>query len=284
MTYLANEAAHESPVEMYEFTRDSVVYRYASGDETVTDADGESYAPAVLARRAIEASAEDTSQSVEIDVPSGNPVAAWFQTLVQPFPVWVRIRRRHRGHTGSANEALVFYGRVETALVDESGKATLHAVPITKAVRRVLPTITVQPECAWQLYDSATCGVLETDHKYDAVITANAAGVLTVSGSSFTSPVPDVGEFAAGFIEWYPNGDTSATLRRQWVTAHPALRTLHLFTHEATIPLNVSARVWVYSGCDRTIGTCKARFDNVVNYGGAPDMPASDPFQTRFTE
>jgi hypothetical protein len=285
MTYLGNEASHLAPVELYELTRDDVVYRYTSADVALTDADANEYDPAVIARREVQASEEDTAHSIEVELPVGSPVAAWFQGLIHVHPVWLRIRRRHRGQSGAANETLLFYGRVEGCVVQSDGRATLTAVPIRKAVRRVLPTITVQRRCNWMLYDTNTCGVSEASHKWAVTISANASGTLTVDASLWTSgTVPDVGEFVGGFVEWYPDGDTSADLRRQWVTAHPALRTLSTFIPEPTIPLAIAARVWLYSGCDRSATTCHARFANIANFGGFPQMPDESPFDQRMSD
>jgi hypothetical protein len=285
MTYLGNEASHLAPVELYEFMRDDVVYRYTPNDVTLTDSDTNEYAPALIARREVQASEEDTAHSIEVELPVGSPVAAWFQGLVHVHPVWLRIRRRHRGQSGAANETLLFYGRVEGCVVQNDGRVTLTAVPIRKAVRRVLPTITVQRRCNWMLYDTDTCGVSEASHKWAVTITANAAGTLTVSASNWTSdPIPDVGQFVGGFVEWHPNGDTSADLRRQWVTTHAALRTLQTFIHEPTVPLNIAARVWLYSGCDRSLSTCRTRFNNVANFGGFPQMPDENPFDQRMSD
>jgi hypothetical protein len=284
VTYLGNEASHLAPVELYEFTRDDVVYRYTPNDVTLTDSDANEYAPALIARREVQASEEDTAHSIEVELPVGSPVAAWFQGLVHVHPVWLRIRRRHRGQSGAANETLLFYGRVESAQVQADGRATLTCAPIRKAVRRILPTITVQRQCNWVLYGDE-CGVSEAAHKWAVTITANASGELTVSASDWTAdPIPDVGEFVGGFVEWYPDGDLAADLRRQWVTTHAALRTLSTFVHEPSIPLDTAARVWLYSGCDRSRTVCKSRFANIANFGGFPDMPDESPFDQRMSD
>jgi hypothetical protein len=282
MTYLANESAHLAPVELYEFTRNGVVLRYTSGDVELTDADGATYQPAVIARREIQASEEDTSQSLEVEVPAGSQVATWFHGLVHTHAVWLRVRRRHRGQTGAGNQTLLFFGRVEGATVQADGRATLTAVPIRKAVRRVLPSITVQEGCNWLLY-GAECGVSEAAHKFATTISANDSAAVTVSDSVWGSgSVPEVGSLIGGFIEWHPNGDPGAELRRQWITQHPALRSLTLFVHEPTIPLDMASTVWVYHGCDRRVRTCLTRFNNVANFGGFPEMPNENPFDQRL--
>ena len=36
--------------------------------------------------------------------------------------------------------------------------------------------------------------------------------------------------------------------------------------------------VTMYVGCRKEVGYCQSRFDNVVNFGGHPGMPKSNPF------
>jgi len=34
------------------------------------------------------------------------------------------------------------------------------------------------------------------------------------------------------------------------------------------------------AGCDHSVSTCAARFDNLANYGGFPFIPTKNPFST----
>ena len=41
-------------------------------------------------------------------------------------------------------------------------------------------------------------------------------------------------------------------------------------------PLTVGDAYSVSAGCDRLFGTCKARYNNVVNFRGEPYIPGQD--------
>jgi uncharacterized phage protein (TIGR02218 family) len=41
------------------------------------------------------------------------------------------------------------------------------------------------------------------------------------------------------------------------------------------------ARVELFEGCDKTIGTCAQRFNNAVNFRGEPYLPGNDAL-TRY--
>jgi uncharacterized phage protein (TIGR02218 family) len=42
--------------------------------------------------------------------------------------------------------------------------------------------------------------------------------------------------------------------------------------------MDVGDSVEVFAGCDRTVETCKAKFSNVVNFGGHPLIPPINVF------
>jgi uncharacterized phage protein (TIGR02218 family) len=42
------------------------------------------------------------------------------------------------------------------------------------------------------------------------------------------------------------------------------------------VPVAEGARLRLSAGCDRRAATCKAKFDNFLNFRGFPDMPGED--------
>jgi hypothetical protein len=45
----------------------------------------------------------------------------------------------------------------------------------------------------------------------------------------------------------------------------------------------VGDAVKVFAGCDLTLAQCKAKFSNVLNFGGMPHMPQSNLFRVGLT-
>jgi uncharacterized phage protein (TIGR02218 family) len=36
----------------------------------------------------------------------------------------------------------------------------------------------------------------------------------------------------------------------------------------------------IYAGCDKRLATCRAKFDNVINFRGFPHMPGNDALRS----
>jgi len=49
-------------------------------------------------------------------------------------------------------------------------------------------------------------------------------------------------------------------------------------------PVNAPNTFFVTAGCEKTIGVCKAKFDNVANFRGCPYIPGQDIFQDYPTQ
>ena len=47
-----------------------------------------------------------------------------------------------------------------------------------------------------------------------------------------------------------------------------------------TTDVDVGTSVEVFAGCDHSLATCKAQYDNVANYGGFAFVPLRNPFES----
>lgn len=91
---------------------------------------------------------------------------------------------------------------------------------------------------------------------------------LSVSGlSSFGSTM-----FASGVLEWTSGANTGrkAEVLRHDVTDGSV--TLHL-QYETVRAIEVGDEFVVRAGCDKTRETCQAKFENIANFRGFPDIP-----------
>lgn len=91
---------------------------------------------------------------------------------------------------------------------------------------------------------------------------------LAVSGlDGFGSSI-----FAAGVLEWTSGANTGrkAEVLRHDVSA--GVVTLHM-QYEAVRAVEVGDEFVVRAGCDKTRETCQAKFDNIANFRGFPDIP-----------
>ena len=94
--------------------------------------------------------------------------------------------------------------------------------------------------------------------------------VLTVSGLAAF----DNNWFRFGKLLWTSGANTG---RIAEVKAHARATTVTLsLWQRAPSPVEAGDGFSVTAGCDKTLATCKARFNNVTNFRGFPHMPGND--------
>lgn len=83
------------------------------------------------------------------------------------------------------------------------------------------------------------------------------------------------GWFSMGHVEWLTGANAG---RRAEVAAHGfSGGTATVELAEAPVrPLETGDQFYIRAGCDKQIGTCRAKFANVANFRGFPHMPGDD--------
>jgi uncharacterized phage protein (TIGR02218 family) len=127
--------------------------------------------------------------------------------------------------------------------------------------------------CDAELGD-ARCAVLLAQPAF------SGAGAVTGAGPSDTVVVSGLDGFASG---WFARGVLT------WSTGARAGRTERMVDHRVdhgavTIVLQPSSgpaieagdTFSVVAGCDKSFGTCRAKFDNAFNFRGFPHLPGND--------
>ncbi len=123
------------------------------------------------------------------------------------------------------------------------------------------------PDCSADLGDGR-CGVdlttLEENGTVDAVTSASAFETTLAQAS---------GWYDGGELTWTNGANAGQTVAvRNWDAGTGAL-TLFL---PALYPIDVGDAFTIRPGCDKTFATCKAKFDNAINFRGFPHVPGSD--------
>lgn len=83
------------------------------------------------------------------------------------------------------------------------------------------------------------------------------------------------GWFAQGRLEWLfgANAGLSGYVRSD--ATEGTSRVIGL--HDVPVrPVGSGDRFRIFAGCDRAAGTCRAKFDNYLNFGGFPHIPSDD--------
>jgi uncharacterized phage protein (TIGR02218 family) len=246
-----------APVELYYFQSGSDYWCYTSGDVAVNYA-GRDFTPAIITRGDIDESDEDQAGSLEITVLRNNNVAALFIPDLPIHPVTLQVYRFHRGDS----ETVCFWSG-EIASCEFSGSTVkLTGLPVSRAFRRNVPTLTFQSQCNWAVY-SSQCGLDKGSYRVTAVITG-VSGALLYAAAFATHPD---GYFRSGWVE-------TAAGETHFITAHSGTGLTLLTPFRSLQPGDT---VYAYPGCDRTLVACAA-FGNGVHFCGFPFIPTKNPF------
>lgn len=244
---------------------DSTVYRWTEHDRSLT-VDGDTYSPSdgvtatdvelsidgavsnVTALGALSSSAM-TDSDIEAGIWDGASVTALWVDWGDPTKFWIdfvgTLGEIKRGEIGF--EAEVF------------GAGELAVTPRGRSFGRLCDAVLGDSRCGKDVTTSTFRGV-------GTVVEAKTRTLVTVSG---------VGSFATG---WFSLGEalwlTGANAGRShevrlFVTGTTAK--LQLWTAPRVTP-SVGDTIRLTAGCDKSFATCKARFDNAVNFRGFPHM------------
>lgn len=162
------------------------------------------------------------------------------------------------------------------------------------------PNFLIGPGCNHSLF-SVGCGLSRAAWVHTALVNGVPSSAfphtLAIDGlARTTGPTP------AYFADWFAHGwvevgtPGTAGWQRRWIltSTNPTAGALTLTLHKAFDPLpSDNAAVTLYPGCDLTAESCRAyhastnprgKFDNFANYGGHPQVPASNPSLVKLSQ
>lgn len=264
MTYDTIERSVEggAPVELYEFTRGTVVSRFTSADADHT-LGANSYTAAPLKRSQIESSVERARNAITVTCARNFPIADLFRVSPPTDIITLTIRRVHRGDTDAA---VVWVGRVLNCSWD-GAQATLSCEPVLSSMRRIGLRRKYQRQCPHVLYQQGPglCNVTRAAHSTTTTVTGISGTQLTVNALA-SKP------YGGGFVEWT---QPSGSVERRFITSFTGLQ---LKLSQAFQGIAIGNTVTVSPGCDHTQATCNSVYSNGANYGGFPFIPNKNPF------
>ena len=136
--------------------------------------------------------------------------------------------------------------------------ANLRVPSLTDDAMKIrLPVISAQKHCNHVLYD-ALCTVNRVSASGTGTITAIAGNTIT---TTYTGTAMTFGD-----IEHVASGE-----RRMVVAQTGSVLTLNAPLVEAVVGDSLA----LAPGCDHTITMCRDAYNNVINFGGHPDMNAA---------
>jgi len=256
--------------ELYRFIEgdSAFIYTITSSDEpeVYNAGDGdETYSPLAIGRDEVEGKGEMSRQNLKISFSIDNPIARrWFVSSLD-FPLTVTIFSKDHNVI-----EVEFKGRL--ASVSPNGKQIDFTFEnVFTSMRRMGLRQRYQITCPHSLYGKG-CNL----NKEDFALTG---AVTNVTNSVVTMPLAgtyDDHYFTSGIFE-----DQDGNLR--FITSHVGTALTLIRPMNALID-HIGANGYaglncrIFPGCNRSAATCAAKFGNLLNHGGFPFMPNTNPF------
>ncbi|WP_209426695.1 phage BR0599 family protein [Pararhodobacter sp. SW119] len=280
MTYAIIEAsaAEGRPYFLYQFVEGDQVWRFTSRATAWTSAGSGgteiTWEPAAVAHGDVVQTSEIERGRLELTFPLSHPFARRFLAPLGNAPVTLTI---FRGHEQVPGETVAHWkGRVVGAEV-EGQRIMLSCGSVFSTLRRAGVRAKYQRLCRHALYGRG-CGLDIAYHWQTGTVTV-------VSGTAVT--IPEAAEQPDG---WYRGGVLRFGAQLGFITGHAgatlalsrpipelaAAVTAPEIDPDTGGPLPVLADI--APGCDLRSATCAAKFGNLLNFGGFPEIPGRNPF------
>lgn len=275
---LESSPAEGRPYYLYQFVEGEQLWRFTSrasdwlsagsGGETIT------WEAAAVAHGDVVQTSEIERGRLELTWPLSHPFARRFLAPMGNTPVTLTI---FRGHEQVLGETVAHWkGRVVGAEV-EGVRVLLQAESVFSTLRRAGVRAKYQRLCRHALYGRG-CGLDIGFHWQTGTVTAVSGNVLTIPEAAghpdgwFRGGVLRL-DAELGFITGHAGASLTLSRPMPELVAALAAPELDPVTGD---PLPVLADI--APGCDLRAATCAAKFGNLANFGGFPEIPGRNPF------
>jgi uncharacterized phage protein (TIGR02218 family) len=231
------------------------VYLWTTGDEPV-DHDGDTYLPYPVARGDIVQSGEINRANIRLSVPPDCELARDFNADPPDVVASVTVFRKQD------DDAALVWWRGRVASLRSSGWETeIECESVFTGLRRIGVRARYQRQCRHALYGRG-CNVDKSAYATATTCTAVDDKLVTVA-AALTADAYLGGIAECNGVQRFIVGQSGGAL-----------------TLWRPFPvIEVGSTVTVYPGCDRSLATCAARFNNAENHGGFPWLPTVNPFK-----
>lgn len=281
-----------SPVYLYKFYTQGIggtqlLYSYTSSESNVVYK-GDTYSPEVVKSTEIELSQEASDRQIEIYLKRTSGLVGKFQDYIPTSIIYTSIFKFHDNDIEPVFDDKVenTWNGIVTGFNEEIDYASIVCKPIQTAFNRVALYKTFAKQCQHFLYDS-NCKVNPNLPQYKQTVTLSQVNGTDLYSSGFAtwtgysdpeagSTIP-AGWWTTGFLRIPSTGEL------RMITDHSSMDTTKITLLTGIRGLTPGTQVEVYAGCDRSPQTCKIKFNNIVNNGGFPYIPLTNPFQYKIT-
>ena len=279
MSYAIIETSAEEgrPYYLYQFVEGAQVWRFTgrAADWMSAGGGGEIiWEAAAVAHGVVVQTGEIERGRLELTWPLSHPFARRFLAPLGNQAVTLTI---FRGHEQVPGETVAHWkGRVVGAEA-EGQRILLSAESLFSTLRRAGVRAKYQRLCRHVLYGRG-CGLDVAQHWQPGIVTASSGAAVTIPEAAAE---PD-GWYRGGVLRFgsqmgflIGHAGATLTLSRPMPELAAALAAPDLDPVTGT-PLPVF--VDLAPGCDLRAATCSAKFGNLLNFGGFPEIPGRNPF------
>ena len=163
------------------------------------------------------------------------------------------------------------FGYLGDVTVTPSGTFTTQLRGLTQLLQQNVGEL-YTPWCRADLGD-ARCKIDLVGGGWQKTATVTAVTDEANFNISVTEPRAVDGWFNEGVVTFTSGDNDGRSIEiKTWTQSGGAVQ-LHLPMPQ---PITVGDTLTLYPGCDKTVGTCVSRFNNVVNFRGEPYVPGAD--------
>jgi uncharacterized phage protein (TIGR02218 family) len=254
------------PAEVYKFWNTNNTYYRTSADVPITY-NGNVYTPTAIKRGGTRQSLDLTVSKVSLTMNYADAIVAEYLGQSPLDLTFLEIKRVFRDQP--TKEGLAVFIGVFGKTSFQGLQCKINCVGIERLLRQKVPRLRYQANCQLSLYGTR-CGVNPATYGV-------SGNVVSVAADGFTFVLTEAASYANGYFNlgYVSKSATPA----QMVTNHVG-NTIYL--RQPLIGLVATDSVTVYPGCDKSMSTCKNKFNNLGNnlldrHLGYPYIPADNP-------
>jgi hypothetical protein len=266
------EVQHQGsrPLFLYEFKRGASTWRFANhGAEVV--AGGLTWAAADITHGEIASGLEMVGDELTVEVGTDDPdhpLRLYLDRAALELTT-LSVYRTDAYSLLVDLDAPVFTGRVKRIPFRKKGVIELAVSTLFRLSEQTVPRFVIQRTCNHRLFDGG-CGLSES--------TFTTAGLL-VAASAEDPPHVEASEWGAkaaaeGDPNWFALGKVKVAAEVRLCVGQDGNR---LYLNAPFRSPTLGGVATATPGCDKRVGTCVGKFDNLGGHAGFPFIPSANP-------
>lgn len=265
-----NEMSTEGaqPIELYEISLTGNFFYYTSSDTTVV-LNNRTYRPLPITHEDISPTVDASKQGVKFTFPGDVDFGEFFR--VQPPSEVVRFTMYVQNYLDPGEYIVGWIGRIINVAWSTNGswlEATVENV--FSSLQRVGLRRRYSLNCPYALYDSQCRVSREAYREKSQVLQVDGSAVIVAAAAGKADNY-----YAGGFLTY--SNSASGNIEKRMIRQSFG-GTGRLILSSIPVSLTNGSQVDIYPGCNHTIQECQNKFNNVVNCGATPYIPAKNPY------